>query len=273
MLELQHLEYLVMIAEEGTMSAAAEKLHLSQPALSRSMQRLEESLDLKLFERGKNRIELNAAGLLAVEQARMVLSSAREMQQRMDDYRRSLTTITIGSCAPAPAWLLIPELSSRYPGMTVTSYMKEDGLLEDLKEGRCQYAILNHQPDEPGIVCRPYVKEQLAIMLPKHHPLASHDGLMLTDLDCITMLLFSELGIWQKLHDEKMQNISLQRGKLSTAIGGIKRAISHFANENKIPFAWQPLFHDRIIRDTDELNRIADYINNNVAKWDSENNE
>ena len=207
MLELQHLEYLVTIAEEGTMSAAAEKLHLSQPALSRSMQRLEESLDLKLFDRGKNRIELNSAGYLAVEQARMVLCSAREMQQRMDDYRRSLTTITIGSCAPAPAWLLIPELSSRYPGLTVTSYMKEEGLLEDLKEDRCQYAILDHQPDEPGIVCKPYVKEQLAIMLPKHHPLASHDSLMLADLDGITMLLFSDLGIWQKLHDEKMQHI------------------------------------------------------------------
>ena len=67
--------------------------------------------------------------------------------------------------------------------------------------------------------------------------------------------------------DVKMQNVSLHRGKLSTAIGGLKRAISRYAHENAIPFAWQPRFHDRIIRNTDEMNRIAEYIEHNVAKW------
>ena len=64
-----------------------------------------------------------------------------------------------------------------------------------------------------------------------------------------------------------MQQISKRRGLLSTTIGGIKRAVSCFANQNAIPFAWQPRFHDRIIRTTDEMNRIAHYIENNVAKW------
>ena len=61
-----------------------------------------------------------------------------------------------------------------------------------------------------------------------------------------------------------MQRVSLRRGKLSVTIGGLKRAITRFAHQNHLPFAWQTRFHDRIIRDTDELNGIANYIAHNV---------
>lgn len=64
--------------------------------------------------------------------------------------------------------------------------------------------------------------------------------------------------------DEKMQMVSLRRGKLSVTIGGLKRAITRFAHQNHLPFAWQTRFHDRIIRNTDELNRITNYIVHNV---------
>ena len=67
-----------------------------------------------------------------------------------------------------------------------------------------------------------------------------------------------------------MQFISHKRGLLSTTVGGLKRAITRFANENGIPFAWQTRFHDRIVRNQDEMNRIADYIKNNIARWNSD---
>ncbi len=66
MFELNQLEQLLTVAECGTLSAAAEKLHLSQPALSRSMQRLEAELSVPLFSRQKNKIALNENGRLAV---------------------------------------------------------------------------------------------------------------------------------------------------------------------------------------------------------------
>ena len=67
--------------------------------------------------------------------------------------------------------------------------------------------------------------------------------------------------------NETMQNISKKRGLLSTTIGGLKRAITHYANEKGICFQWQTRFHDHIVRDWDELNRIADYIEHNPARW------
>lgn len=69
----------------------------------------------------------------------------------------------------------------------------------------------------------------------------------------------------------KMQKISNHSGWLSVCIGGIKSAVTKFARENNICFDWQTRFHDRIIRDIDEMDRIVDYIENNVARWQQKN--
>ena len=55
---------------------------------------------------------------------------------------------------------------------------------------------------------------------------------------------------------------------LGTVIRGVKARISRAAHQNGIPFGWQTRFYDRIIRNNPEMNRIAEYIENNVAKWD-----
>jgi len=78
---------------------------------------------------------------------------------------------------------------------------------------------------------------------------------------------------WRKSIDGKntvMQDIANQQGKLSAMIGGFKQSVTRYAKDNILPFAWQPRFHDHIIRDTDEMNRIAKYIENNVAKWETD---
>ena len=67
-----------------------------------------------------------------------------------------------------------------------------------------------------------------------------------------------------------MSQKSPKSGSLSVVVRGFKSAISKFARENKILFDWQTRFHDHIVRDNDELNRIADYITNNPARWNSD---
>lgn len=68
----------------------------------------------------------------------------------------------------------------------------------------------------------------------------------------------------------KMQEIANQSGWLSVCIGGIKSAVTKYAHNNNIDFEWQSRFHDHIVRNTDEMNRIANYIDNNVAQWESD---
>jgi len=72
------------------------------------------------------------------------------------------------------------------------------------------------------------------------------------------------------IKNEQMQNIANMQGWLSVSIGGIKSAVTKFANDNDIDFAWQTRFHDHIIRNQNEINCIADYIENNPATWDTD---
>ena len=64
-----------------------------------------------------------------------------------------------------------------------------------------------------------------------------------------------------------MQAIANHCGRMSHIISRFKSAVTKYARENGIPFAWQPRFYDHIVRDTAELNRIAAYIENNAAQW------
>ena len=206
--ELELLYHLLAVNEYGTLSAAAETLHISQPSLSRSMQKLEAEFGTPLFARTKNRASLNEAGRLAVAEAGRVTAAAEEMTARMAAYVRSQHTIFVGACAPAPMWMLTPALGQLYPDRTIAAEMKEpETLLDGLRSGTYQIIVADGPIQETGILCREYVTEQLFVSLPPAHPLAKRPGLHLSDLAGQTMLLYSELGVWKKLRDEKMQSI------------------------------------------------------------------
>lgn len=205
MVELVQLEQLLLIAECGTLSQAAEKLHLSQPALSRSMQRLEAELQVALFDRQKNRVHLNENGRLAVEYARRIVGAARDMAVRIHAFDRSQRTILVGSCAPAPLWEISQMLSELYPDRTISTEIRENQtLLQGLREGVYQLIVLPCAVEEPGLAWVKYGEEHLFFSLPPAHPLAGKKSLFMGELNGETMLLRNRLGFWRDLVAEKM---------------------------------------------------------------------
>jgi DNA-binding transcriptional LysR family regulator len=97
------LEQLAAFAELGTLAAVAEKMNISQPTITRSMQHLEEEFDVPLFSRKSNRIELTETGKKAVEHARIILSDIRTAQTAVKEYYLSTRTIRVASCVPTSA--------------------------------------------------------------------------------------------------------------------------------------------------------------------------
>ena len=205
MFELYQLEQLLAVAECGTLSGAAERLHISQPALSRSMQRLETELQVPLFTRQKNKIELNENGRMAMDHARKIMDQAQDMVSRVQAYDRSRRTILVGSCAPAPLWEIPPLLSGLYPDRTVSSEIREnDVLLQGLRDDVYQLIILPYPVEEPGIACVKYGEEHLFFSLPPAHPLSGSKALSMRDLNGETMLLRNRLGFWRDVATQKM---------------------------------------------------------------------
>lgn len=112
MVDYHILEQFVTFYQTGTLRETAEKMHISQPTLTRNMQRLETEFDVPLFHRTKNSISLNETGTLAAEDAKMLLKQTENMIRHARDFDRKNRTITLGSCTP----VLIPELIRRITG-------------------------------------------------------------------------------------------------------------------------------------------------------------
>ena len=114
--ELEQLRQLVAIADCGTMSKAAERLHISQPSISRSMHALETELGQELFVHTRNRVTLNDAGTIALDGARKVFADVDVMRGNLDEHAKRMRTIRLGTVAPAPMWLLTERTVAAYPG-------------------------------------------------------------------------------------------------------------------------------------------------------------
>lgn len=200
MLNLSDLEQLVLFADGGTLAAVAEQTHISTPSVTRTMQRLEEEFGVPLFIRGKNRIALNATGKLAAARARTLLDVAQQTIQDVRSYDRSLRTITVCSCAPAPLWRLQRTLQSCHSGMTIaSSIVDNDEVSAAMIRRDCNYAILPFAKNYEDYSCTEYMKENLYVCVPADHELAAHVSLSCADINGFNFLLRSELGFWDSL--------------------------------------------------------------------------
>ena len=208
LLNLENLRQLIAFADCGTLSAAAKKCHVSQPTLTRTMQMVEEDFGVPLFIRSKNKIELNETGMLAVQNARNVLSSAESTYNIVRAFDKAKRTIQIQSCAPAPLWSLIPRLTGRFPEMSLTSEIiaESDKIIENIQDDICNVGVVLYPIEEEDLLCRKYMDEKLSICLPASHEVAALKKAAITfeDIDGYNCLLRSQLGFWSELVYRRM---------------------------------------------------------------------
>ncbi len=120
-MDLKRLKHLVALADERNFGRAAERVHLSQPALSRSVQAAESELGMQLFDRGNLEVRCTTAGTFVIERARKLLFDSRCLERDVSLYRERLIGDIAFGVGPFPAATLLPvlmvELRTRYPGI------------------------------------------------------------------------------------------------------------------------------------------------------------
>lgn len=205
MLDLLELQQFVAFADCGTLSKAAEQLHISQPTLTRTMHHVEDAFGVSLFTRGKNRIACNETGRQAVAYARKLLEDADHAVQMVQAFDRSLHTIHVSSCAPAPLWSLLPALTARFPDKTISSRLEEmSTIIEQVMSGNCEIGILPYAFADERLLVVPFLREQLSVCVPKSHPLAQENTLTFSQINGFNCLVRDQLGFWSNLCHEKM---------------------------------------------------------------------
>ncbi|HTD04114.1 LysR family transcriptional regulator [Undibacterium sp.] len=154
-MNLRRLSHLLALADEGSFAKAAEKIHLSQPALSRSIQSLEAELDMQLCERQTRGVILTAAGKMVVERARRVLAEARALDRDVNLFKNhELGEVSFGF-GPYPAAILMADvlaaLSTSYPRLTVHSEVSNwTSLLEGLRTEALDFFIVERRAVLPA---------------------------------------------------------------------------------------------------------------------------
>ncbi|MDP1651600.1 MAG: LysR substrate-binding domain-containing protein [Rhodocyclaceae bacterium] len=174
---LTELRYIVALAREKHFGRAAEKCFVAQPTLSVAVKKLEEELGVILFERGQNEITVTPAGEPVVRQAAKVLAEAARIKELADTAGDPLAgPLRIGAIYTIGPYLLpklVPLLRERAPQMPLI--LQENfttKLVDALKSGELDVAVLALPIDEPGLVAQPVYEEAFRVLLPAAHPWA-----------------------------------------------------------------------------------------------------
>ena len=217
MIETYLLRGLAEIERSGSFTVAAKALCVSQPALSRAMQKLEGELGVALFDRTGGRTALSPLGRLAAEHARVVLAALDGMAAAVRDADRARRVFRYGTIAPAPTWTLAPILAAAVPGRFAEPVLGETeaALLDGLQSGSLEAAVLLRTPPGRAWRGRPFLRERLCALLPPVHPLAKRRSLRFADLAGETFVVFGGIGFWMPLCRAKIPRATfLEQGTL-----------------------------------------------------------
>ncbi len=222
---LTELRYIVAVARERHFGRAAEACFVSQPTLSVAIKKLEEELDVKIFERGASEVTVTPLGEDIVRQAQSVIEQAsaiKEIAKRgKDPLAGALRLGLIYTIGP----YLLPELVrhtiEHYPQMPLM--LQENftvKLLEMLRTGELDCAIMAEPFPDTGLALAPLYDEPFVVAVPASHPLAQRESISAEELKAETMLL---LGTGHCFRDHVLE-VCPEFARFSSDAEGIRKS-------------------------------------------------
>ncbi|MFN4329605.1 MAG: LysR substrate-binding domain-containing protein [Limnobacter sp.] len=221
---LTELKYIVALAREKHFGRAAEACFVSQPTLSVAIKKLEEELNVSLFERGSSEVSLTPVGERIVVQAQRVLEEAASIksiaQQGMNPLTGPLRVGVIYTIGPYLLPGLVTRMIESYPDMPLL--LQENftvRLLELLKQGELDVAVLALPINESGFSIEPLYDEPFVVAVPKTHPWAARKRIHPDELKLENMLL---LGAGHCFRDQVL-GVCPELSRFSQSSEGIQR--------------------------------------------------
>jgi len=177
-MELRHLRYFIIVAEERHITRAAERLNMQQPPLSQQIRALERELGFELFKRHPKGVDLTAGGLVFLDEARVILARVEQGSLKASRAAHGIEgTLVIGFTSSAAAHPLIPRIirayREQYPGVELS--IKEGSareVTEDTTEKRIDIGILRAPVSAPeSLTFHRLLNEEMLMALPVGHAL------------------------------------------------------------------------------------------------------
>lgn len=218
-MELDQLRYFLSVAEQGSFTRAAEEVSLSQPALSRSIQRLEEELGQPLFDRQARKVVLTDAGKMLLSRAKQIVAATDDICAEICDDGQT-GYVRVGAIPTIAPYFLPKHLQvfkKRFPKATVVVH--EDTtteLLRKINDGAIDVGVAALPIDARYLDVKILFEEELQLVLSKDHPLVSKTSIQASDLDGLAFILLGEAhcltsNVVSYCHNKTLFPVSVER--------------------------------------------------------------
>jgi LysR family transcriptional regulator, hydrogen peroxide-inducible genes activator len=196
-MEMQQLRYVVAVARTGNFSRAAEQCHVSQPSLSQQVQKLEDELGERLFDRMKREAKPTPHGEAFLRRAVRILEEVDAAKREATDAKDLLRgTIHVGVLPTIAPYLLpdvMAEFMEKYPGVEIV--VQEDTTARLLKHAlayEIDFALASRPIRDERLELRPLFAEELLLALPPGHPLTRKRTVAAADLEGERLIVMKE---------------------------------------------------------------------------------
>ena len=231
---LTQLQYTLAVAEEGNFTKAAEKCFVTQPTLSMQVQKLEEELTIKLFNRTTKPISLTPIGLKVIEQAKVILKEAKRMGDVVTsekgiiggDFRIGIIPTVMPTLLP----LFLSTFIKKFPKVNLKiEELNTASIIEELKNGKLDAGIAATPLDDPKLIEKPLYYEPFVGYIPENHSLSKLKSLSVENLEKIDISVLED-GHCFREHVLKLCQTTKSLNSFNLKSGSFETLI-HLAND------------------------------------------
>lgn len=196
-MNIRDLKYIIAVAENENFAKAANQVFVSQPALSMQIKKLEDELEVKIFERDKKRFLITEAGREIIKKSREALHKIDEIKEIAKNFHDPFGgTLKIGAFPTLASYFfpdLVKKISKKFPKLKLfLTEEKTEELLKKLQNGEIDIALLAMPIAEPDLLGEKIFTEKFLLAMPQNHQLAKKKKIQASDLKGQNLMLLED---------------------------------------------------------------------------------